>query len=186
MRAVASMSIPLLLAAFTSLQAREGSRPVVRGEAGLPQQLQGIWMSDDDEGRTKCQRYLALPDMAPDNDEIWSVLVGSLVVHARLLHEFAEYGEGNFYLIKSMRAEGTGTWSLEAAFGADVVPTADDVRGESRHPVDSYRLAMHGKRLTFSEWPARSSPGSRDGPYVRCGDLPPILRHDDHHATPDS
>ena len=152
-----------------------GASPAATVTDALPVQLHGVWMTDDAEGRGQCQRYRAVPTPPADPDQLPYAMLGSLVVTPGLLHEYAEYGEGNFYQVRSVHLQGPGVWRVEAAFGADTLPSDDDPAAQ----VDGYQLELDQGRLRFTGWAPAGDPGARGSAYVRCGDLRADVRYDD-------
>lgn len=137
----------------------------------LPDTLMGVWYRDDTEGASKCDRYRALPGGAGQTDEAVIVLVGSLVVTSNLIHEVAEYGEGNFHAVEVVEPADDDAWRITTRLGIDSIP--DDSSGEQR--VVS-RLSLRAGKL---QWRALTDPDAPAPRYVRCG----AVRPDGHHPV---
>lgn len=135
----------------------------------LPDTLMGVWYRDDTEGASKCDRYRALPGGAGETDEAVIVLVGSLVVTSNLIHEVAEYGEGNFHAVEVVEPADGDAWRITTRLGIDSIP--DDSSGEQR--VVS-RLSLRAGKL---QWRALTDPSQPASTYVRCGAVRPNYRH---------
>lgn len=141
--------------------------------AALPPEVHGVWHRDDAAGRVQCDRYLALPEDIDENDENddgWISMVGSIVITPMLIHEYAEYGEGNFNLVKEIADLGDGSWLVGVHVGIDFIPAADDNFG-----ADTYRLDLQQQTL---RWEPRRFVGEHEPGYFRCGDLRADLRYE--------
>ncbi|QIG54546.1 hypothetical protein G6N82_10620 [Altererythrobacter sp. BO-6] len=88
--------------------------------AAFPRQVQGIWYSDDAEGRARCKAFLG--GLAADDGEAYNFLVGAEVIRAGMWHSYAEYGEGNFYEIRTLGKIGKRSWRVSTLTGIDTMP----------------------------------------------------------------
>lgn len=109
----------------------------------LPSALRGVWMADTAAGRGQCRRYLAAMQ-AGQRDRAGEQLVGATLISARVVHSYAEYGEGNFAAVQSLAATGTGRWRANVQVGFDAMPTA-----ETQVP-GRYQFRLRGKRLAMT------------------------------------
>jgi hypothetical protein len=121
----------------------------------LPTATQGVWFPDDVEAIPSCKAYLVLKPNA-DRDAQINALVGSVVISRDQIHAVAEYGEGNFYTLRSITATGKGKWKAKTALTLD--SNEDDGSGTAV-PVN---LALKGARLTVTETHANDKQ-----PFVR-------------------
>lgn len=138
--------------------------------AELPTAVHGVWHRLDEAGRAQCERYLALPEDISETDEGWISMLGSVVITPTLIHEYAEYGEGNFNLVHAITDQGDGSWLVTVNVGIDFIPAADDTSG-----LDTYQLNLQQQEL---RWEPRRFLG-RDGPaYFRCGSLRADLQYE--------
>ena len=88
-------------------------------------------------------------------------MVGSIVITPRLIHEYSEYGEGNFNEVREIASLGDGSWRVKVQVGIDSMP-ADDAHFEA------YLLELQQERLSWEPYKAdEESPSS----YFRCGDV---------------
>lgn len=83
-----------------------------------PAELRGVWF-DADHAHVYCPRLLAAGDPWEHDGRL---LVGALWIDDQVLHQWAEYGEGNIYqVVRSVQVAPT-QWQLEAAMGMDTRP----------------------------------------------------------------
>lgn len=129
------VAVVLALAAAPTIAANKPS---------LPTATQGVWFPDDVEAIPSCKAYLALKPSA-DRDAQINALVGSVVISRNQIHAVAEYGEGNFYTLRSITATGKGKWKAKTALTLD--SNEDDGTG-SAVPMT---LTLKGTRLTVTE-----------------------------------
>lgn len=90
-------------------------------------------------------------------------MVGSIVITPTLIHEYSEYGEGNFNAVKEIASLGDGFWRVKVHVGIDSMPT-DDADLE----VETYLLELQQERLS---WEPHGSNGEHASSYFRCGDV---------------
>lgn len=131
--------------------------------AMLPTMLLGIWFRDDAEGRTKCDRYRSLPESIEKSDEAWISMIGSIVITPRLIHEYAEYGEGNFYSVRDVESLSDRSWQVEASGGIDSMPD-EDIPAE----LETHQLELEQGRLRLDMHQSRADHTST---YFRCGSV---------------
>ena len=154
-----SASMPSTMPVDAEAEKQEGSAPLTR----LPDVVIGVWYPDDAEGASKCESYRALSRTVrteSTHEGIDVVSVGSLVVAPDLIHEFAEYGEGDFHVVERVEPDGSGAWRITARLGLDSMP--DKPSGEN--PVVS-RLSLHGDKLL---WQPEGQLGASPTRYFRC------------------
>lgn len=132
--------------------------------ANLPTELIGVWSRDDAGGRAQCDRYRALPADAGGSDEGSISLIGSLVITPTMIHEYSEYGEGNFNAVKAIESLRDGSsWRVKVQVGIDTIPVDED-----RSEMDPYRLELQQGKLT---WAPEASHDERASTYFKCGEI---------------
>ncbi|RDV06013.1 hypothetical protein DXH95_00735 [Sphingorhabdus pulchriflava] len=132
----------------------------------LPNAVQGIWMTDDGEGRAQCKAYLAA--MQADNEDAYMQLVGAEVISANMLHSYAEYGEGNFYQPKRIEKLGKQVWRITAAVGIDGSPEGQD-SGTAKFKLSLIRSKLKWDMESFDGKPVDSWDAHL---YFRCTAVP--------------
>lgn len=137
----------------------------------LPETLRGVWYRDDPEGASSCDRFRAVPSGAGGTDEAMIALIGSLVVTSNLIHEYAEYGEGNFHVVESVEPANEGAWQVRTWLGIDAIPQEPSA---GRRVVS--QLALQSGKL---HWRSSAHLGQATSTYFRCGDV----RSDGHHPV---
>lgn len=133
--------------------------PVV-GVNELPDHLLGLWHRDDPSGRAQCERYRAIPAATGGSDERSIAMIGSLVIAPRLIHEYAEYGEGAYNVVTSLAQVDDSTWRVEVEIGIDSMPS-----GHGDSDLDTYRLVLTQHRLGWSPWGRHVDSSPK---YFRC------------------
>lgn len=134
--------------------------PVSRPDE-LPKALRGVWYPDDATGHAQCERYLGASPQVGDEESI--AMIGSLVVTPSLVHEYADYGEGTFFAVRTINRNGDA-WKLEVAVGIDTIPTV-----EPDQDFDLYRLELAQDKLIWEPW----DKALQSQPHFRCGDIRP-------------
>jgi hypothetical protein len=136
-------------------------------QVAFPLALRGIWYSDDAAGKAQCKSYLAVDKS--NSERVLGTLVGAVVIDRSIMHDYAEYGEGNFYALRRLKASGRNGWFAGAATGIDAEP-------EASQPEDqSFKLQLAKGRLTASQGPTpRGATGTTTIAYklARCAGLP--------------
>lgn len=130
--------------------------PPAMQRARLPEELGGVWYVDDPAGHAQCARYRAASPHWGDEESI--AMVGSLVVTPDLIHEYAEYGEGNFFAVRSVTRRDSA-WRIDVAIGTDTIP-----RGGPDDALDVYRLELDQDRLYWEPWDT----AAKGLAYFRC------------------
>lgn len=133
-----------------------------RQSATLPAELLGVWSRDDADGRAQCDRYRALPADIGESDEGWISLVGSLIITPNMIHEFSEYGEGNFNMIKEVEKAGDDLWVVKVKVGIDHMPVDDQIE------TYAYQIRLHQERLGWGSLEAGEEYALT---FLRCGDV---------------
>lgn len=133
--------------------------PVVQANE-LPDQLLGLWHRDDPPGRAQCERYRAIPVATGESDERSIAMIGSLVIAPRLIHEYAEYGEGAYNVVTGVTQVDDSTWRVEVEIGIDSMPSGHGVAD-----LDIYRLVLTQHRLGWSPWTGHEESSPL---YFRC------------------
>ena len=123
-----------------------------------PAELRGVWFEQDPE-QVQCQRLLQARD--PWEHE-GSVLIGALWIDDRVLHNWADYGEGDIHrVVRSVQVAPT-QWQLEVSAGIDTWP---DLEQDGSFPL----------WLSLSEgvlvWHQQTGQGYTRA-WQRCSDLP--------------
>src|SRR5690606_26769338 len=126
----------------------------------LPDHLLGLWHRDDLSGRAQCERYRASLVAAGESDERSIAMIGSLIIAPRLIHEYAEYGEGAYHALTDVAQVDDSTWRVEVETGIDSLPS-----GQGDADLDNYRLVLIQHRLGWSPWGGHEDPSSM---YFRC------------------
>ena len=131
-----------------------------------PSDLQGIWFSDERDGRTQCRAYLTASKR--NDDSAFDLLVGSEIIRGDLWHSFAEYGEGNFYKLRQLKKIGAQNWEVEADVGIDSYP--DPL--ENRRAKFEVKIAM--RKLLWAENSLNNRSELKDKPrrFFRCSSVP--------------
>jgi hypothetical protein len=92
-----------------------------------------------------------------------------MIIDRSTMHDYAEYGEGNFYALRRLKSLGQNGWFAGAATGIDAEP-------EASQPEDqSFKLQLAKGRLTASQVPTpRGAAGTNIVAYklARCAALP--------------
>lgn len=132
-------------------------------QVALPTALRGVWYRDDAVGRAQCDRYRALPEDIGETDEGWISMIGSIVITPTLIHEYSEYGEGNFNVVKEIANLGDGSWQVKVHVGIDSMPDDD-----SDLEVEAYLLELQQEQLS---WEPYRTNGEHAPSYFRCGDV---------------
>lgn len=172
-RRVAVSAVVCLLSACGTIAAEQSSHPATSATAAgvtdtveypsatLPAELIGVWSGDDADGRAQCARYRALPAHVGESDEGSASLIGSVVITTGMIHQYSEYGEGNFYAVRGVEALGAGIWKVVVQLGTDAMPTAGDQSERETH-----RLEVRQDRLSW-----KPHAPAEDLAYFRCGDI---------------
>jgi hypothetical protein len=137
-------------------------------QTSYPLSLRGIWVNDGSEGKTQCLAYKKA-DKTKD-DQISARLVGTVLISNAMMHDYSEYGEGNFYALRKLEKAGRNSWRAGVAIGIDTSP-------ELSQPVDEtlmMRLTPNGRLIVTSKPPPLNIKGSWQVSYNlrRCADLP--------------
>ena len=85
-----------------------GLSTVVYGKASsvvTPNALRGIWYPQSEQGHEQCKAYREKKSI--DN------LIGALVIWKRSYRTYAEYGEGNYSVIRKIKRLKPATWQIQ-------------------------------------------------------------------------
>lgn len=161
------LACPSLVQGAPRPQADDAAPPVPRADAArIPEPALGVWYPDD--AQAQCGHYLQAPGPDDDVDADTIALVGALVVTPRLVHAYAEYGEGEFHLVKRVEQVADATWRVEADVGIDVLPDPS-VPADAVAP-EVFRLDLRSDAMTWSRWePGAGADDASAVHYVRCG-----------------
>jgi hypothetical protein len=130
----------------------------------FPPAIRGLWVADNAEGKSQCRAYKNA-DNAND-DEMSRHLVGATIVSSRVVHDYSEYGEGNFFLLLGYeRQTGRQSWRVKTALGIDHVPE------ENISQIVVLTLALsRGKLIIQREF--GNAPHQAAERMVRCAKVP--------------
>ena len=124
-----------------------------------PAELRGVWFQQDPE-QLQCQRLLQARD--PWEHE-GSVLIGALWIDDRVMHNWADYGEGDIHqVVRSVQVSPT-QWQLEVSVGIDTLP---DLEQDGSFPL---WLSLADGVLVWHEQTGQRYTRA----WQRCSDLPP-------------
>ncbi len=143
--------------------------PAAAKYPSMPKPLLGIWVTDDAKGRTQCEAYqVALGqglDVARDQ------LVGAEIISRKLVHSYAEYGEGNFYQPTAIRSDSKQSWTLKTRVGFDQVP------GGEHTGSAEFSLSLRAGKLVWVNLSYDGKPVDRNEEITlsRCADVPANL-----------
>jgi hypothetical protein len=108
----------------------------------FPKAILGIWMDDDDEGKSRCRSYLEA--LRIEGVDASAYLVGAQIISATRWLSYEEYGEGDTYNIISLTKVGGRKWRFRAIFhagepavGADMISTVSLNRGKLLWDLES-------------------------------------------------
>jgi hypothetical protein len=133
----------------------------------FPVPLRGVWYADDAAGKAQCQGYLAVDKS--NAEQVSATLVGAVIIDRSTMHDYAEYGEGNFYALRRLKASGRNRWFADAATGIDAPPEA------SAREDESFTLQLARGRLMASQTPippCATRTNKIAYKLARCADLP--------------
>jgi hypothetical protein len=130
----------IVTAAFTaSLALADSTNP------SYPLALHGVWFDDSSKGTAKCRAYKKAGKA--DDDELSRLLVGAVLIRKSMIHDYAEYGEGNFYELRTLEKTGRDSWRIAVAVGIDTSP-------ETSQPADdTFTMQLVRGRLTIRTKP---------------------------------
>ena len=135
-------------------------------EITYPKAVQGIWMNDDAAGKVQCREYLTA--FKADPSEAKDFLVGAEIVSGNMWHSFSEYGEGNFYALRTLTKTGKQSWNASTGLTLDTSVASPD----SAPVIVTMRIE---KRKLFSLIKAAVVNASEDGTtnrHFRCRNVP--------------
>jgi hypothetical protein len=136
----------------------------------MPKALQGIWFADNVDGRASCATYTAALKSG-GLDAARNHLVGAEVISRKIVHSYAEYGEGNFYQPTSIRNRGKKAWTLKTRVGFDQMP------GGEHTGSAEFKLSLRGEKLGWLNISYDGKPSDRTEELAlrRCADAPAKL-----------
>lgn len=165
----AALIILLVTCACTGTQAAERKRQATAST--LPSPLFGIWYENNADGKRSCKAYSKIKS-SKDTDAVSASLVGSLVITAKLVHAYSEYGEGNFYAVKKVTKSGNHGWKVDTLLYIDAMPSGE----EYDSGAETLNLLVESGVLvvTFEGWKdERNSQG-----YFRCSEVSKGMHRD--------
>jgi hypothetical protein len=139
-------------------------------DTSYPPETMGVWFVDNPEGRQQCRDYKKiLKTSKSDWDVISGHLVDSTVISPRLIHEYSEYGEGNFYLAYSPATRtGRQSWRMAAWLGIDAIADGPDAK-----PVDVTMKLKDGRlHLRYQDQHSDNANSGAHSALRRCADVP--------------
>lgn len=162
MRAISPLLVMLSTAAILAA-------PAAAKYPSMPKPLLGIWMTDDAKGRTQCEAYQAA--LGKGLDVASEQLVGAEIISRKLVHSYAEYGEGNFYQPTSLRSTGKQAWRLKTRVGFDQTP------GGEHTGSAEFTLSLRAGKLVWVNLSYDGKPVDRreEITFSRCADVPAKL-----------
>lgn len=129
---------------------------------GIPDRFHGLWQENNAEGRESCKLYKSGATLGPDDDFPLGV-VGATIITAQLIHDVAEYGEGDFHHVETMKKAKRNTIAVTAQTSMD---GSEDYPGKTRMTLT---LASKSK---LSITTVQQAGGSKEVVYFRCADVP--------------
>lgn len=129
--------------------------------AALPEQIMGVWYRDNPHDSDQCARHHAAPELDVNQDEGSIAMIGSIVVTPGLIHQYAEYGEGNYNAVRRVVRVAESLWRVDVDVGLDVLPDDDGY-----HTPETYRLEITPGGLIWTPW---HTPDESPTLYFRCG-----------------
>lgn len=158
----AALIILLVTCACTSTQATERERQATAST--LPSSLFGIWYENNADGKRSCKAYIKIKS-SKDTDAVSASLVGSLIITAKLVHDYSDYGEGDFYAVKNVAKLGSHGWKVNTLVSVDTMPSDNgyDSGAETLNLVVESGVLV----VTIEGWKdQRNSQG-----YFRCSEV---------------
>lgn len=110
-----------------------------------PPALHGVWFNDDREGNAQCRAYNKAG--YANDDELSLLLVGAVLISGSMMHDYAEYGEGNFYELRAIEKTGSNSWRIAVAIGIDTSPEASQLAD------DTFTMQLIRGKLTIRTKP---------------------------------
>lgn len=135
--------------------------PVIAGN-DIPKRYHGLWQENNAEGHESCKIYKSGATLGPDDDFPLGV-VGATIITAKLIHDVAEYGEGDFHHVEMVK---------EAKRNAIAVTAQTSLDGSEEYPGKTRMMLTFGPRNKLSITTAQDAGGSREVVYFRCADVP--------------
>jgi hypothetical protein len=157
---------PLLVSLSTAVML---AAPAAAKYPSMPKPLLGIWMTDDAKGRAQCDAYQAA--LGKGLETAQNHLVGAEVISRKVVHSYAEYGEGNFYQPTSLRSIGKQAWQLKTRVGFDAMP------GGEHTGSAEFTLTLRAGKLVWVNLTYDGKPVDRKDEILlsRCADVPAEL-----------
>lgn len=165
----AALIMLLVACGCTSTQATERKR--LAAAPTLPSSLLGIWYENNADGKRSCKAYRKIKS-SNDSDAVSDSLVGSLVITAKLVHAYSEYGEGNFYAVKKVTKSGNHGWKVDTLLYIDTMPSGE----EYGSGAETLNLLVESGVLvvTFEGW--KDERNSQR--YFRCSEVSKGMHRD--------
>ena len=111
----------------------------------FPVALHGVWFDDNSEGKAQCRAFKKAA--SADEDEVSRLLVGGVLIGQSMIHDYAEYGEGTFYVLRALEKTGSNSWRIAVATGIDTSPEASQLAD------DTFTMELVRGRLTIRAKP---------------------------------
>ena len=128
----------------------------------IPKRYHGLWQENNAEGHESCKIYKSGATLGPDDDFPLGV-VGATIITTKLIHDVAEYGEGDFHHVETVK---------EAKRNAIIVMAQTSVDGSEEYSGKTRMTLALGLRNKLSITTAQDAGGSREVVYFRCADVP--------------
>ena len=143
--------------------------PVAAKFPSLPKDLQGVWMTDDAAGRAQCDSFKTA--LGQGLEPALNHLVGAEIVSRKVVHSYAEYGEGNFYQPTAIRSAGKQSWTLKTRVGFDQMP------GGEHDGSAEFKLTLRAGKLVWVNLTYDGKAASRQEEILlsRCASVPAKL-----------
>lgn len=141
----------------------------------IPEELAGVWSTNDKEGQEWCASYRKNPEPGENG---YFGLIGNYVFSDRMIHRYSDMGEGDFYIPRAVQIAGKNGWQIEGRVYGDSYPSDDEgnpiiVKGD---PEDDEGHDFSGEFSFESEqlrWTDIDAEGKRVTTiFFKCGQLP--------------
>lgn len=132
--------------------------------AKMPNSLLGVWHENSPEGKIQCERYRSLNADSRPVDESFDPLVGAVVITESVVHAYSEYGEGDFFAVKTVRLLSQGEWRVQSLVSIDTILSDDELGVES---VD--RFSLRNGLLLWTKDDKSEEERIKLAGFFRCG-----------------
>lgn len=155
----ATLAAGVALLAMTTM--RVPAAPAAHPPATIPATFHGIWQPDTRKGRAACTAYRKAD---PESDESVWALTGAVIVHADVVHEVSDMGEGDFISVDRLTFERAGVLRVDGRLGIDTLAdeTSDPTTVRLRRTGDTLELRETFKGDTTRDVYRYCAPVPRD------------------------